>query len=212
MDSVYQKVAIHRQCTKFDPSRSTNPLVIQAIYEGSVARYSNDVLMYLFNNEIETYPKKPLSKLPISYAIISHRIQNAWVDLIQQMIFRDNMFVMFVSEFSEIIENILINESIDNIDFYVYRNLESETIFHLAARVWILSKFSELITLHIPKYKKKLILEDELEYILKCYRSIGNALRGTLEESCINYISDFDDTTLEDSLYEYLEILIDKQF
>jgi c-di-AMP phosphodiesterase-like protein len=206
-DSLFLKTALHRKLKVFDPSTSDNPMVTQAIYESSISRDTGSTIHKLMNHELERYESMTFSTLPMSYILIHHRLHNAWIDLIHQMIFRDNMYGVFVGEFKDVITNIILSDSPDNLESAVYRYKDGESIFHMAARVWVLSELHEMRGLTMGTEQKKEKIHDILTYILLCYQKIGECMEDVGDEFCITDIEDFNGIPLDYSLNEFIDIL-----
>jgi hypothetical protein len=203
-DPNFLKMGLHRKINVFDPSYSDNPLVTQAIYDSSLKRNTKKVINKLINHELERYESTTFITLPTSYALIHHRINNAWIDLIHQMVFEDKMYNAFSMEFKDIIESIILSDDVNNIDYTVYRYKDGETIFHMAARTWLISEYGELLNSSLTYSQKNQKNMDNLTYILLCYREIGKCIG---DELSILGIEDSGGIPLDHSLKEFVDVL-----
>lgn len=192
-------IAIHGKLMKFDPRNTQNPMVKD--YVDGVGR-NLDRLTDLLVNEFNI---QATQIIPISYRSIVHDNTMLWCGLINNMVFEDKLFNLFYSEYSEMLDRV-VNSSIDSRDSVIYRDFKTgNSIFHTAAKLRILGRVFRDIEKSIGQ--KITGLDEELTYILKCYRDLGRVFTNG-NELTITYLEDFSGTYLTDYITTYVDDVV----
>ena len=205
-DNAYNHIAIHRKAMVYDPRNSMNPIVLDYLFTIRRKRPITPVYHKILDIKMNSLRSSVNSPMPISYEMVLTEINLAWVDIIHQMIFIDNAFATFYSEFKEVIEEIILHDTPDDKETLVYRYQGTgESIFHIAARLWLYNKYIQ--NKDIINFK----LDKDLKYILNCYSQLESYF-GKGRKYCILYMMDFKNQTLVDYLQNFADQLIDKRF
>jgi hypothetical protein len=201
-DAAYKHIAIHRKALVFDPRNTDNPIALDYLH--TIRRHRDITPIYnkIINIKLKSMRIGPDIQVPISYEMILNEINLAWVDLIHQMIFIDQAYGTFYGEYKDIIEEIILHDTPDDKDTLVFRYPETgESVFHIAAKLWLLQKHNSNV--NTINYN----IDKELRYILECYTRIEQYF-GNKRKYCILYMMDFNNNTLVDCLQSYVENIL----
>ena len=205
VDDGYRYLSVHRKVVAYDPRNTDNLLIMD--YFNTRRKYKDDSTLYykLVDTEFEKHKSAEPTPLPISMSMINHEINMAWVEIIHQMLFVDNVYDSFYGEYRDLLEDIIIHDTLDDKETLVFRTFfNGETPFHLAGKMWLYEKYAT--------YKKGGInsnLDKDLAYILICYESLETRF-GKDRKFCILYMVDFSGKTLIDYLTDFVEELQNK--
>lgn len=201
----YDNVSLHRRVISFDPRNTDNILVLDYLNARQQRKDHGMLFNLLMRNELGRHKNAVCPTLPISFKMIYHQMNIAWVDLIHQMVFIDGAYNTFYAEYKEIIDNILAYDTIDAKESLVYRYYNSgESIFHIAAKTWIVDSFDR--KRHILVTERIKSLSADLKYVLECYHNLERVMN---KQFALTYMTDFSDITLVDYLTYFIKELED---
>ena len=196
----YQFMALHKKSIVYDPRNSNNPIIQD--YFDTYDRNNNTFPIYsaVIQSEFDKLKDIELPIVPISFKMIIQEINMSWVAIIHQMVFIENAYNTFYSEYKDVIENILLYDSPDMKESLIYRYYGSGlSIFHVAAKIWIFNKsYRELNNGLITKES----MSKAMEEVLKCYGELEDR---TNNIHSIVYMTDFRGVTLYDYLVGFIE-------
>jgi hypothetical protein len=136
--------------------------------------------------------------------MVWHEFNMAWVDIIHQMIFIEEAYDTFHGEYKNLVEEIVLHDTLDDKETLVYRNARTgESPFHVAGKMWLYEKWSESVRNSGGKN-----IDKDLKFILSCYENLEKRF-GSDRRFCILYMMDFTGKTLVDYLTEFLDELQD---
>jgi len=198
-DGGYRHLALHRKVTEYDP-RNTDNLIVLDYFDVQKKHKDNTTIYYrLLDVEYARYRRADPPDLSISFIMVWHEINLAWVEIIHQMIFIDQVYETFFGEYTDVLNNIIENDSPDAKDSVVYRYYPmGESVFHMAAKMWLMEKYNE------SKTNININLNKELKYILNCYQRLEKCF-GKDRSHCIVYMMDFSGKIMLDYLNDYLD-------
>ena len=144
---------------------------------------------------------------PISFRLAVHSINLEWVNVIHRMVFKERLFGLFYSEYSEILENV-VNTTPSCKDYAVYRNHQTgDSIFHLAAKLWIIKDLKDS-----PNVTHKIMrISAAMKYVLECYRDLGRLFENG-NEYTLTYLEDFSGDCLLDHVSSFCDGLSSSSF
>ena len=198
-DGAYKHLSLHRRVTSYDPRNTDNLIVLD--YFNTQRRNKNTTTIYykLLDIEYSRYKKSEPPELPISFMMVWHEISIAWIEIIHQMLFIDQAISTFYAEYYDVIDKIITHDSADVKESAVYRQYPlGESVFHMAAKMWLVEKFKE------SKTNDSINLDSELKYIFSCYRMLEECF-GPARRHCIMYMMDFFEKPLIDYLNEFMD-------
>lgn len=204
-DSGYRFLALHRKVLEYDP-RNTDNLIIQD-YFNTMRRSRDDIAVYykLIETEYKQYEIGIVPSSPISFQMVWHEINMAWVDIIHQMIFIDEVYDTFHGEYKNLVEEIILHDTLDDKETLVYRYSKTgESPFHIAGKMWLYEKWSESKRNGGGKN-----IDKDLKFILNCYEKLEMRF-SPRQKFCILYLMDFSGKTLVDYLTDFLDELQNK--
>jgi hypothetical protein len=189
---------------EYDPRNTDNLVILD--YFNTMRRNKDDVAVYynLIENEYKESQTGVPSIHPISFQMVWHEINMAWVDIIHQMIFIEEAYDTFHGEYKNLVEEIVLHDTLDDKETLVYRNARTgESPFHVAGKMWLYEKWSESVRNSGGKN-----IDKDLKFILSCYENLEKRF-GSDRRFCILYMMDFTGKTLVDYLTEFLDELQD---
>jgi hypothetical protein len=203
INGEYDHAAMHRKLLTFDPRNTNNIMILDYLNIRMQNRKHGDLYTILINNEMKKYGNAIYPMLPISFKMLYHQFNIEWVDLIHQMLFIDGAYNTFYGEYKTIIDKILMYDTADVKESLIYRYYNTgETIFHTAAKTWILEKFDEKRNILITKRIES--IDQELKYVTACYNRLEDVMN---KKFSIVYMTDFYGTALLDYLLEFTQYL-----
>ncbi len=195
-------IAIHAKLHKFDPRSTTNPLMLD--YINDCGRNLNRIID-IASSDISSVGSELIPAIPIGFRSILNDNTLLWCGLIERIVFEEKLFNLFYSEYSEILDKI-VNANVNDGDSIIYRDYVSGcSIFHTAAKFRILSRVRKDSGKSIGR--KISGIDEELTYIIKCYKDLGKVFRAG-NELTIAYIEDFSGVYLTDYITNYVDELI----
>lgn len=205
-DNGYVYSSLHRRVVEFDP-RNTDNVIIQDIIHTTDCRdvaVRKKIQSQMIAYDMSIYNSNMPSVVPIAFQLLYNQVNYAWVSIIHQMIFIDEMYMSFYGEYRDTLHKVL-GATINSKDSLVYRYYGSgESIFHVAGKLWLLKVLELNINDAMPM--KIARLEYELEYIVECYSKLGE-LFDLGNSECISDIKDYSGQSLYDYLNRILEDL-----
>ena len=205
-DDGYRFISLHRKVLEYDPRNTDNLVILD--YFNTMSRSKDDVAIYytLIENEYNESQVGIPSIYPISFQMIWHEINMAWVDIIHQMIFIEEAYDTFYGEYKNLVEEIILHDTLDDKETLVYRNARTgESPFHIAGKMWLYEKWSESVRNSGSKN-----IDKDLKFITSCYENLEKRF-GSERRCCILYMMDFTGKTLLDYLSEFLDELQDNR-
>jgi len=204
-DSGYKFLSIHRKVLEYDPRNTDNLIILDYFNTMRINKDNTGVYYNLIESEINRYRSGIIPDVPISFQMVWHEINMAWIDIIHQMIFIDQVYDTFHGEYKNLVEDIMLYDTLDEKETLVYRyHKTGETPFHLAAKMWLYEKWIESKRNNGGKN-----IDKELNFILSCYESLEKRF-GPKRKFCILYLMDFSGKTLVDYLSDFLDELQNK--
>lgn len=199
IESGYVYTSIHRRIVAYDPRNSSNEIIKDAFNTIVNKKNHRDTLFYLMYLELLKYNNPILPEIPVSYQMVLHEINMAWSDLVNQMIFKDQLFDTFYAEYYSLLNNILIHDTPFSKETLVYRYyLNGDSLFHLAAKVRLIQIKKDFEdSKELPNEINK-----ELSHILICYIKLGRCF-GPGMGDCILSIKDFSGKKLKQYLIDF---------
>ena len=205
-DGGYKHLSLHRRVTHYDPRNTDNLIILDYFNTQRIHKDTTSIYYKLLDIEYSRYKKADPPDLPISFIMVWHEITLAWVEIIHQMLFIEEATETFYAEYYEVIDNITNYDSIDDKDSAVYRHYPlGESVFHMAAQMWLLEKYNE------SKTNDSISLNKELRYVLQCYQKL-EACFGPSRRHCIVYMMDFSGKTLVDYLNDFMTDISNGRF
>lgn len=202
----YKHISLHRRVTHYDPRNTDNLIILDYFNTQRMHKDTTTIYYRLLDIEYYRYKKADPPDLPISFIMVWHEISLAWIEIIHQMLFIDQAIETFYAEYHEVIDNIVNCDSIDVKDSSVYRQYPlGESVFHMAAKMWLLEKYKE------SKTNSSISMQKELKYVLTCYQKLETCF-GPSRRHCIVYMMDFFGKTLVDYLNEFMSGMTDYNF
>ena len=201
-DSGYNFLSLHRKVLEYDPRNTDNLIILD--YFNTMRRNRDDVAIYynLIESEYKQYNTGVAPYSPISFKMIWHEINMAWVDIIHQMIFIDEVYDTFHGEYKNLIEDIMLHDTLDDKETLVYRYAKTgESPFHIAGKMWLYDKWIEAKRSGGGK-----MIDKDQKFILSCYENLEKRF-GPKRKFCILYLMDFSGKTLVDYLADFLDEL-----
>lgn len=205
-DDGYRFLSLHRKVLEYDPRNTDNLVILD--YFNTMSRSKDDLAIYynLIENEYNQNQVGIPSIYPISFQMIWHEINMAWVDIIHQMIFIEEAYDTFYGEYKNLVEEIILHDTLDDKETLVYRNVRTgESPFHIAGKMWLYDKWMESVRNSGGKN-----IDKDLKFIASCYENLENRF-GSERRCCILYMMDFTGKTLMDYLSEFLDELQDNR-
>lgn len=201
----YVYSSIHRRIVAYDPRNTSNEIIKDAFNTITDKKNSKNTLFYLMYLELQKYNNPALPEIPISFQMVLHEINMAWADLINQMVFKDELFDTFYAEYCSVLNNILINDTPFSKETLVYRyHLTGDSIFHLAAKV-------NLMQIHKNFENSDDLgkeINKELSHIFLCYIKLGKCFGPGMGDSILS-IKDFSGKKLKQYLIDFSMELCD---
>jgi len=208
LDGGYEHTAIHRKLIAYDPRNTNNPIIQEYFNESNKNKDNSTIYYKLIERELDKYKNPSFPSSPISFQMVFHEINMAWVDLVHQMLFVEQAFETFYAEYKNVIEKILLYDTIDMKESLVYRYFfTGESIFHIGAKTWLFEKYMQKGDL-LPSIRIY-DLEKEMKFILNCYQKLENIMNSKFS---IVYMTDFYDITLMEYLQVFLNNLKENKF
>lgn len=204
-DSGYKFLSLHRKVIEYDPRNTDNLLILD--YFNTMRKTRDDVALYysLIETEYKQYKKGNIHITPISFQMIWHEINMAWIDIIHQMLFIDNAYHSFYGEYKYLIEEIILHDTLDDKETLVYRNPSTgESPFHIAGKMWLYEKWIEAKNEGGGK-----TIDNDLKFILNRYQNLEKCF-GPKGRLSILYLMDFNGDTLVDYLSNFMDSLQNK--
>jgi len=201
-DSGYRFLSLHRKVLEYDPRNTDNLIILD--YFNTMRRNRDDVSVYykLIESEINQYQTGTIPDSPISFQMVWHEINMAWVDIIHQMIFIDQVYDTFHGEYKNVVEDIILHDTLDEKETLVYRYCKTgESPFHIAGKMWLYGKWIE-----VKRNGRGETIDKDLRFILSCYENFEKRF-GSNRKFCILYLMDFSGKTLVDYLTDFLDEL-----
>lgn len=205
-ESGYKFLSLHRKVLEYDPRNTDNLIILD--YFNTMRRSKDDVSVYykLIELEFNKYQTGIIPDSPISFQMVWHEINMAWVDIIHQMIFIDQAYDTFHGEYKNLVEEIILHDTLTEKETLVYRYYKTgESPFHIAGKMWLYEKW-----LKSKRTIRGKSIDKELHFILSCYENLEKRF-GTDRNFCILYIMDFSGKTLMDYLTDFLDELQNKE-
>jgi len=203
IDGNYDVPALHRKSQVYDPKNTDNILILDYFNDIENKRRKDNTNIYhkLIHNDLEKYKDAYPPTFPVSFQMIYHDINIAWINIMYQMLFIDNAYSTFYAEYKEVIDNIISYDTIDVKESLVYRYFYTgESIFHIAGKIWLYEKDSKYED--IPINERHSNLNEQFKYMLECYENLETVMG---KKFSIMYMTDFRDETLFDYLTTFLE-------
>ena len=203
LDDGYQHLALHRKVVAYDPRNTDNPNILD--YFNTIRKNRNHSAIYyrVIEKELDKYNNSIFPPSPISFQMVYHEMNLAWVDIIHQMLFIEDATETFYGEYKKVIENIILYDTLDLKESLVYRYFTTgESVFHIAGKIWLFEKYSEKHDM-LPT-ERNYELNEEIKHVLKSYNKLEKIMNG---EFSIIYMTDFFDVTLMDYLQHFLDSL-----
>jgi hypothetical protein len=203
LDDAYQHLAIHRKVIAYDPRNTDNPIIFD--YFNTIKRNRNNSAVYyrVIEKELNKYNNSIYPPSPISFQMIYHEMNLAWIDIIHQMLFIENAYETFYGEYKDVIENIILYDTVDLKESLVYRYFSTgESIFHMAGKIWLFEKYMD--KQHMLITERNYELDEEIKYVLNCYQKLEEIMNSKFS---IIYMTDFFDISLMDYLQDFLSNL-----
>ena len=201
-DAGYRFLSLHRKVIEYDPRNTDNLIILD--YFNTMRRNRDDVAIYykLIEEEYSQYNTGISPNSPISFQMVWHEINMAWVDIIHQMIFIDEMYDTFHGEYKNLVEEIILHDTLDDKETLVYRySRTGESPFHIAGKMWLYEKWSES-----KRNSGGKSIDKDLKFILSCYEKLEMRFNPK-GKFCILYLMDFSGKTLVDYLTDFLDEL-----
>ena len=203
LEHGYEFLALHRKITSYDPRNTDNIMILDYFHQRTSEQDSSSIYYKLLEIEFDKYNNAALPALPISFIMIYHEINIAWVDIMHQMLFIDKAYETFHAQYKEILAGIMLYDTVDVKEAMVYRYYATgESIFHIAAKIWMFEKYTE-----VKQDSPELIgyeVNSALKYVLECYEKLETIMNVKFG---ISYLTDFYDMTLLDYLQHFAEDL-----
>lgn len=199
-DTGYQFMALHRKSIDYDPRNSDNPIIQD--YFNTYDRNNNTLPIYheIMTCEFNNLKNSRLPEIPISFKMVIHEINMAWISIIHQMLFTEKAYGTFYYEYRDVIEHILLCDSPNSKESLIYRFYGTGvSVFHIAAKVWIFKKCYDKLNSGLPIDE---LIEKELENVLNCYKEIENRIN---RNNCILGMNDFTGVILYDYILNFVE-------
>lgn len=203
MDGNFDIPAIHRKSLVYDPRNTDNIIILDYFNDIETKRKLNNYVIYqkLIENDLDAHREYPSATIPISFQMIYHTINMAWINIMYQMLFIDGAYSTFYGEYKGIIDNILFYDTIDVKESLVYRYFYTgESIFHIAGKVWLLEKFAE--TENILVNDRLTMLNKSFKHMMECYVNLEIVMNRPMS---IIHMHDFEGVSLFVYLSSFLE-------
>ncbi len=168
----YYYMGLHRKLVEFDPRLTNNILILDYFNNKDDIKRKKSGLYHLANINIKLQNSTIPDEFPVSFSMVIHDIAMAWSDLIINMVFKETMVDTFCAEYFDTLNKIIETSSPKKKESVVYRFKNGETIFHLAAKLYLM----DIADKNIDSLKLSEILEKELNNILIGYTKIGKFL------------------------------------
>ena len=201
-DPGYNFLSLHRKVLEYDPRNTDNLIILD--YFNTMRRSRDDTAVYytLIEAEYKQYETGVAPISPISFQMVWHEINMAWVDIIHQMLFVDEVYDTFYGEYKNLVEDIILHDTLDDKETLVYRYARTgESPFHIAGKMWLYEKWSEA-----RRNSGGKSIDKDLKFILSCYANLEKRF-GPRRKFCILYLMDFSGKTLVDYLTDFLDEL-----
>lgn len=202
LDGGYEFLSLHRKVKAFDPRNTDNLIILDYFHTIRKNRDISSIYHKLIENDMENYRSSSFPSIPISFQMVYHEINMAWVDIIHQMVFIDNAYETFCAQYGKVIMDIISHGDIKDKESLVYRYYgNGETIFHVAGKIWLINKYFK--NMDDLGYSGNMIY-DELKQVLTCYEELGKRLplKGSLS---ILFTSDYNGNTVERYLRKFAD-------
>lgn len=201
-DSGYQFLSLHRKVMEYDPRNTDNLIILD--YFNTIRRSRDDIAIYynIIEAEHKKYNRGVVPTSPISFQMMWHEINMAWVDIIHQMLFIDEVYDTFHGEYRNVIEEIILHDTLDDKETLVFRYAKTgESPFHIAGKMWLYEKWTQS-----KRNDGGKSIDKDLQFILSCYEKLEKRF-GPKRKYCILYLMDFSGKTLVDYLVDFLDEL-----
>jgi hypothetical protein len=198
MEPGYYYLGHHRKLIEFDPRNTDNEIILDCFNTISNKTKNKLSLYQLMFIELKNQSAGILSEFPSSFSLIFHEISIAWNDIIHQMLFKDMLFDTFYGEYCELLNKIIKCNSPFDKEIVVYRYKNGETIFHLAAKLWLMTTAIR----YRDEFKVRDIINKELTHIISCYTKLGRCF-GKGMNDCIITAKDFSGKDLRQFLIDF---------
>ena len=209
-DGYYDIPALHRKALTFDPRNTDNIIILDYFHDVENKRRKNNSNIYykLISNDLDKYKEVQQPPFPISFQMIYHSINIAWLNIIYQMIFVDKAYSTFYGEYKDSVDSVLVYSTINDKESLVYRYFYTgESIFHIAGKIWMYEKYLDNEGVLITEKLKN--LNTEFKHMLECYQGLENAMG---KKHSIMYMTDFENVSLLDYLTNFLDDIRDNKF
>lgn len=201
-DNGYKHSSIHRKAVVYDPLNTDNPIILDYLHIAKSKKDTRPVYYKIIDLQLDKYKSQSTIDIPISFDMLWHEMNMNWVYLIQQMIFTDNAYETFYAEYKDVLDNVILHDTLDNKETLIYRYHNSgESMFHIAAKLWLFSHYVD------NKNKVNFNLDKDMKYILECYARLETCF-GHNRKYCISYMTDFSGMTLIDYLQEFCDMVV----
>lgn len=196
----YEYMALHRKAMVYDPQNTDNPIIHEYFDIYSSTHETLPIYHAVLKSEMKHLEGIDSPEFPISFSMVLHEINMAWVKIIHQMIFTEKAYNTFYGEYKDVIKNILLYDTPNIKETLVYRYFKTGiSIFHVAAKIWIFNKY------YADRGKgicTKGNTAKIVKYVLRCYEELEKVIG---EDRCIVYMMDFNGVRLIDYLMAFTE-------
>lgn len=205
-ENGYYYLGLHRKLLEFDPKNTTNEVVLDC-FNSIYDKEKNKIALYqLMNLHLGNQYTYTLSEFPMGFFIIFHEIYMSWNNIIHQIIFKEMLFDTFYGEYCDVLNKIISIESTNIKEIVVYRGKSGDSVFHLAAKLWLLNTYDK----HKDEIKISDIINKELAHILGCYVKLGRCFGNGMSD-CILSMRDFSGKDLRQFLIDFSLELVDRE-
>lgn len=199
IEAGYIYSSIHRKIVAYDPRNTSNEIIKDAFNTITNKKVNNDKLFYLMYFELLKYDNPILPEIPISFQMVLHEINFAWSELVDQMIFKDQLFDTFYAEYYTVLNNIILNDTPFSKETLVFRyHHGGDCFFHLAAKINLMKVKKEFE--HSVELNEQ--INKELSHILICYIKLGRCFGPGMGDSILS-IKDFSGKKLKLYLIDF---------
>lgn len=209
IDGGYLWLGVHRKILEYNPQNTQNIIIQDYLNNPKINKKRESTLTTMLLNDIECkHSSSMYNSLPSPYEQLLYDINISWIELIKEMIFKDNFIQMFYSEFNDIIEKVIKTDTFIKKEIVVYRYYGTgETMFHYAAK----SRLIDVLEGNRDHIKIREIISKELTHILNCYQELGRCFDDRNSSNILN-IKDYSNKTLKEHLVDFSLELTEKDF
>lgn len=210
-DGGYEFLSLHRKVKAFNPKNTDNLIILDYFNTIKKNRDTSSVYHKLVSMELDKYRNPVLPSIPVSFQMIYHEINMAWIDIIHQMLFIDQAFETFAAQYGDIVKNIIKHRTLEDKESLVYRYYgNGETMFHVAGKLWMFNNFIDEEFDFQWGAASSAVYKD-MKHVLHCYGELGKILFPE-DKHEIAYAKDFNDVNIIDYLSEFAEELRENRF